>query len=80
MSQEKVDRYKKEKANRKENIKKEKRKSNLYKFAGILVALAIVAWLGNSAYGFFFTNNADKGENITVDMDAVNEYMSGINE
>ena len=42
MSQEKVNRYKEEKANRKQNIVKEKRKRTLNKVVGVLLAVVIV--------------------------------------
>ena len=42
MSQEKVNRYKEEKANRKQNIVKGKRKRTLNKVVGILLAVVIV--------------------------------------
>ena len=45
MSQEKVNRYKEEKANRKQNIVKEKRKRTLNKVVGVLLAVVIVGWV-----------------------------------
>ena len=50
MSQAKVDRYKEEKANRKQIIAKQKKKSMIAKICACLVALALVAWLGYSVY------------------------------
>ena len=51
MSQEKVNRYKEQKANRKEIMKKEKQQSQMRKMIAVLVALVCVGWLGYSAYG-----------------------------
>ena len=45
MSQEKVDRYKKEKANREKIQKKEKRTLFLEKLAITVVGIAMVAWI-----------------------------------
>ncbi|MEI3525699.1 MAG: hypothetical protein V8Q27_05865 [Eubacteriales bacterium] len=45
MSQEKVDRYKEQKANRKQIMAKEKREKFLVKLCAGLVALALVCWL-----------------------------------
>ena len=45
MSQEKVDRYKEQKANRKEIIKKEKQEKAVRRGIGILVAAVCVVWL-----------------------------------
>lgn len=42
MSQQKVDRYKQEKANRQKMIKKQKREILILKIAGSLIALALV--------------------------------------
>ena len=53
MSQEKVDRYKKEKANRKQNVRKEKVRNVLHKCAVGVVGLALIGWIGYSAYGTY---------------------------
>ncbi len=45
MSQAKVDAYKKEKANRKKNLKSQKTKSLIYKILGGVAALAVVVWI-----------------------------------
>ena len=53
MSQEKVDRYKKEKANRKQIMRKQKMMSFVRKGILTLVALALIGWLGYSAYDMY---------------------------
>jgi len=50
MSQEKIDRYKEEKANRKKEIAKQKRNALIGKIAGIVVCIGIIAWIGWSGY------------------------------
>lgn len=45
MSQEKVDRYKQEKANRKKTMAKEKLKKKLYVVAGAVVGLVFLGWI-----------------------------------
>ena len=50
MSQEKVDRYKQEKANRKKIMRKQKVMNIVRKSVLTLAALALVAWLGYSGY------------------------------
>lgn len=45
MSQEKVDRYKQEKANRKKAMAKEKLKKKLYIVAGAVVGLVFLGWI-----------------------------------
>ena len=48
MSQEKVERYKKEKANRKQTMKKDKAKSIAARTAGVIVCIAFIGWIGYS--------------------------------
>ncbi len=50
MSQEKVDKYKKEKVNRKKIIAKEKRMKRIYILLGTLVGIVFVVWIGFSVY------------------------------
>lgn len=74
MSQQKVDRYKKEKYNRKQQLKKEKRQHLLYSIAGSVAAVAIVAWIGFSVYSRV---QANKPVTYTeVSLDAISDYMS----
>ena len=52
MSQAKVEKYKQEKANRKQTLAKEKRKRVLTKAGLTVLGLALVAWIGISAVDF----------------------------
>lgn len=73
MSQEKVDRYKKEKTNRKKIMKKERFMNVLRKTVLSMTALLLVGWLGYSAYQ---TYEAGKERPVAqVNYDAVNNYM-----
>ena len=56
MSQAKVDKYKVEKANRKDTIAKEKRNRIIIKIVGSIIAIALVAWIGVST-GLSIYNN-----------------------
>ena len=79
MSQEKVDRYKQEKANRKKNMKKQRIMNIVRKCVLSLTALALVGWLGYSAY----VSHESKQEREVaeeVNYDAVNNYLSGLGE
>ena len=49
MSQEKVDRYKKEKANRKKNLAKKKQQKTLKTLAGVLVSVLLIVAIVFSA-------------------------------
>ena len=77
MSQEKVDRYKQEKANRKKNMKKEKFGNVIRKCVVGLVGIALVGWIGYSAYDIY-----ESGKERTVsevNYDAVSDYLNGLN-
>ncbi len=78
MSQEKVERYKKEKANRKQTIKKQHMMNVVRKCVLSLAALALIGWLGYSAYDTY-TSNQER-EVVTVNYDALNTYLSGLAE
>nr|WP_296010712.1 hypothetical protein [uncultured Blautia sp.] len=83
MSQEKVDRYKKEKANREKIQKKEKRTLFLEKLAITVVGIAMVAWIGYSAYGVLTRPDPDaEQEVVTTEMDitAISDYLNGLAE
>ena len=78
MSQEKVDRYKEEKANRAKIQKKEKRTLFLEKCA---IAAVCVAAIGYSAYNLITRPDPDKAqETVTTEMDvnALNDYLAGL--
>ena len=76
MSQEKVDRYKQEKANRKKNMKKQRIMNIVRKCVLSLAALALVGWLGYSAY--VSHESKQEREVAEVNYDAVNNYLSGL--
>ena len=72
MSQEKVDRYKREKANRQKIIKKQKRMHRL-EMAGLgLLAAAFVGWIGFSVY------QTENPEQTVMDAGAIQEYLTMI--
>lgn len=76
MSQEKVERYKKEKANRKKIMKKQRIMGIMRKTVLSLVALALVVWIGYSAYDMY---DSDKERTVAqVNYDAVNTYLNGL--
>lgn len=76
MSQEKVERYKKEKINRKKIMKQEKRKMLAAKLSVGIITIAAVGWVGYSAYNIIESN---KPETVTsVNLDSVNNYLAGL--
>ena len=83
MSQAKVDRYKEEKKNRQQIIKKEKREENLFKAGAALLACALVAWIGVSVYTAVkpaapAEEAAQTVSDYTVDTSALDAYLAGI--
>ena len=76
MSQEKVDRYKEEKANRKQIMRKQKRMHIVRNAVMGLVVLTLVGWLGYSAYGLY--EEKQPREVAEVDYTAVNAYLQSL--
>lgn len=77
MSQAKVDRYKKEKQNRKQTMKKEKIQNVLRKCVIGVVAVVLVGWIGYSAYGTYESNKPK--EEAEVDYSAFDEFLQNLN-
>lgn len=80
MSQEKVDKYKKYKANKEKILKREKLVHRLELGAVALVCVAIIGWIGYSVYDRA-TTPAEGEINQTVtelDATAIDEYLTGL--
>ena len=77
MSQEKVDRYKEEKKNRKVIQAKKKRKVLIEKICAGAIVLALVCWIGYTAWD----SNWDSVNNrpVTADVTALDDYMTSLN-
>ena len=73
MSQEKVNKYKEEKANRKEIMAKEKKEKMLVKVCAGVVALVLVGWLGYSLYNTVTRPDASE---VQIDTEAMDEYLT----
>lgn len=76
MSQAKVDAYKKEKANRKETMKKEKIAARIRIAVGTVIAVAIVGWAGFSAVTA--AQAKEKSETVEINYDAINDYLQNV--
>lgn len=76
MSQEKVDKYKEQKANRKKIIKKERRMRVLRNSVAAVIGLAVIGWIGYSAVGKY--QDAQPREVAEVDYTAVSEYIQSL--
>lgn len=77
MSQRKVEEYKKEKANRRGELEKQKRKSLLVKICGVIVCVAVVGIIAYALYNNAI-KNSDGTDAHTVDLESVNEYLDGL--
>ena len=83
MSQQKVDKYKKEKNNRDKLQKREKRIFHLEMFGVAVVCIAMVAWIGYSAYDQITREDPDAEQQVvTTEMDvtALSDYLSSLSQ
>ena len=78
MSQEKVDRYKKEKANRKQTVMKQKRQNALRKCIVGLIGILLVVWIGYSGYSRY-EENKPKTE-VAIDYSALGELTEQLSQ
>lgn len=74
MSQEKVTKYKEEKANRKAIMKKQKIAKIVRNSITAIVLVAVVGWVGYSGVAYYQENKPR--EVVEVDYTALNEYTS----
>ena len=73
MSQAKVDQYKKEKANRKKTVAKERIKRRVATICGWAVVVVIVGWAGVSAYHIY--EDSRPVETIYADTTDLDDYL-----
>ena len=76
MSQAKVDKYKKDKMNRKKNMQKDKAKRVLRHIAVGVVSLALVGWLGYSVYNVYESSKPQ--QTAEVDYSAITDYQQSL--
>ena len=78
MSQAKVDQYKKEKANRKETLAKEKRKKMIMKVCASAMLVALVAWIGISTADFVYESRPK--DKVYVQTTEIDDYLESLYE
>ena len=78
MSQEKVDFYKQEKANRKRNLKRAKIKKAILTTAGTLLCVVVAGWIGYSGFQYFQAQNKANPTTREIDMSAITDYMNSL--
>ena len=76
MSQAKVEQYKKEKANRKKEIAKQKAEHAAGIVCAWVILAALVGWAGYSGYQYYEQNRPTK--TIYADTNAINDYVKGL--
>ena len=76
MSRAKVDQYKKEKANRKKIMAREKAKRILARICLSVILVGLVGWAGYTGYQTYEDKKPSK--TIYTDVSAVADYMSGL--
>ena len=76
MSQAKVDKYKKEKANRKEIMAKEKRQKSITKFCAGVICGLLVAWIGVSTAEFVYESRPK--DKIYVQTTEIDKYLENL--
>lgn len=78
MSQEKVNRYKEEKANRKQIMAKQKKQKAIRKVVGAVIAVVLIGWVGYSAVDTY--QDSRPRDVVEIDYTAVDEYLETIAE
>jgi Mn2+/Fe2+ NRAMP family transporter len=81
MSQAKVDRYKKEKANRKQIMRREKMERTLSAICGVVIVAAICVWAGFSVYSKSTGSTAaTESSTVSVNTDAIDNYTHSLED
>lgn len=78
MSQEKVDKYKKEKANRKKTLARNKVKRTIARCCGLVVLVLVAGWAGYSGYNYY--EDQKPAETYYCDTTAIDDYLSGLSQ
>lgn len=78
MSQKKVDRYKAQKAKRTREQKKERFYDWLERIVGVVVCVALVAWIGYSVYDKVEQKQASVVTETSMDTSAIDNYVAGL--
>jgi cell division septal protein FtsQ len=76
MSQQKVDRYKEEKASRKEALKKQKQRRLLRQTVMAVIIVALLGWVGYSAVGIYQDSRPRQVEEVSFD--AIHNYVNNL--
>ena len=80
MSQQKVDRYKKQKNDREKIQRREKWELRLEKLAIAVVCIAMVGWIGYSAYDLVTREDPNAEQEVVMDVTALTDYLSSLSQ
>lgn len=80
MSQEKVDLHKQQKHDRKKLVKKRKIEQVSLVIAGVLVAAALITWIGFSVHSKYEANKAANPVYHDIDVSAMTDYLYELEE
>lgn len=82
MSQQKVDRYKEQKANRKQILKHEKRMHRLEMTGLAIGAAAVICWFGFSVYQDLNRNDTKPAQKTVTELEVggIREYMETLQQ
>ena len=78
MSQKKVDNYRAGKLNRSKTARKEKLIDRLEILAWIVICVAMIGWIGSSAYAKIEQKQESVVLETTMDTSALDNYVSGV--
>lgn len=76
MSQEKVDRYKQEKANRKQIMRKEKIANVVRKCIVAVIGVGLIGWIGYSAYDMYDSGKPVK--EVQIDYQSIDGFSKDL--
>ncbi len=76
MSQAKVDKYKEQKANRKEIMAKQKRHNQMLKVVAAFIGVVMIGWVGYSVYDAY--EDAQPRESVEIYYSAFETYLNNI--
>lgn len=76
MSQAKVEQHKKDKANRKKIMAREKAQRIAARVCGLVVLVAIVGWIGYTGYNYYEESRPTK--TIYTDTSSLNNYIQSL--
>lgn len=78
MSQRKVDNYKKAKAGRSKTVRREKLIDRLEILAWTAICVAMVGWIGFSAYAKITEQDTSVVQETVIDTSAIDNYVSAL--